>query len=216
MTSRSNTNTSITGRVNHFHTTGLTFSIGDEIKPTYQDLVLVLKHLYTGGYVDSYKLVQTTIPHELLFTGGSKDQYHALVPQIVRNAEWAVQTGSLDVYDESNYRLIVVVYVLSWYWYHHLGGPKPLVGGLKETHIRKIIQNEPLQCPICYKKYCTPPKLVTQEAKAWSFLGWLPSHFVEYHFWTPSSKFITLVTKEALRSLQAHKNKVNKRKGGQS
>ncbi|MDD1640830.1 MAG: hypothetical protein LUQ68_04775, partial [Methylococcaceae bacterium] len=208
MNSGDKVNKNITGRINHFHATGLTFSIGDEIKPSYQDVVLMLKHLYTGGYTERYRLVQTTIPHDLLFTGGSKDQYHALVPQIVRNAEWLVQTGSLDVYDEYNYRLIVAVYVLSWYWHHVLGGPKPAVGGLKETHIRKIIQNEPLQCPVCYKKYCPPPKLVTQEAKAWSFLGWLPTHFVEYHLWTPSSKFIPLVTKEALRSATARRAKI--------
>jgi len=214
MTSRRNTNDSITGRINQFMATGLTFSIGDEIKPSYLDLVLMLRHLYTGGYTERYKLVQTHIPHELLFTGGSKDQYHALTPQVVRNAEWLVQTGQLDVYDESNYRLIVAVYVLSWYWYHHLAGPKPTVGGLKETHIKKIIQNEPLQCPVCYKKFCPPPKLVTQQAKAWAFLGWLPSHFVEYHFWTPTSKFEKLVTKEALKSKSNHESKVKKHNGG--
>lgn len=216
MNSNRNVNDSITGQVNHFKATGLTFSIGEEINPAYQDMVVVLKHLYTGGYVEEYKLVRTTIPLEILFTSGTKDQYHALVPQIVRNAEWAVQVNALDVYDKHNYRLIVGVYVLSWYWYHKLGGPKPEVKGLKDVNTRKIVQNEPLQCPCCYKKFSPSMRLVTQEAKMWAFILWLPTHCVEYHLWTPPSRLKSLVTKSVLNALeQSKKSRSKQLKGGQ-
>jgi hypothetical protein len=183
------------GRVNVFKTSGLTFSIGQEIQPSYQDVCSVLRGLWAGGYTHRYNLVQTTIPHELLFTGSTKETNLALVPQIVRNAEWAVELNQLDVLDPENYRLVVGVYVLSWYWFHTLGGPKPDVRGLKDKEVRKIVQNEPLCCPICYKKYTPPTRLVTQQAKAWAWLKWLPTHFVEYHFWTPPKALTSWVSK---------------------
>jgi hypothetical protein len=192
------------GRVNVFKTSGLTFSIGQEINPSYQDVVSVLRGLWVGGFTHKYKLVQTHIPHELLFTGSTKETNLALVPQIVRNAEWAVETNQLDVLDPENYRLVVGVYVLSWYWFHTLGGPKPDVRGLKDREVRKIIQNEPLCCPICYKKYTPPSHLVTQSAKAWAWLEWLPTHFVGYHFWSVPQRMKVWVKKEAFKALEEH------------
>lgn len=188
---------SMMGRINVFKTSGLTFSIGQEINPSYQDVCSVLRGLWVGGYTHRYKLVQSHIPHDLLFTGGSREQNLALVPQIVRNAEWAVEMNQLDVLDPENYRLVVGVYVLSWYWFHSLGGPKPEVKGLKSIETRKIIQNEPLCCPICYKKYIPPTHFVTQQAKGWSWLKWLPTHFIEYHHYSlPKSMSLWVKSKK--------------------
>ncbi len=207
MVQKKDVNSVLTDKVNHFNETGLTFCIGQEIKPAYQDLTTVLKFLYTGGYTKRYQLVQTAVDHDLLFTGGTKEQYHALVPQIVNRMEFLVQTNQFDVYASENYRIIVCVYVLSWYWFHYLAGPKPRVKGLKEIdYTRKIVQNEPLQCPLCYKKFIPAPKFVTQEAKMWAFIRWLPSHCVSYHKYTPSKSMLSWVTKEAMEELRVFNN----------
>lgn len=203
------------GSVNYFKGSGLSFCIGDAIKPSYQDVTSVLRFLWAGGFTARYKLVQSTIPGDLLFTSGSKEQYHVLIPQIVRNAEWLVQTNQLDVFDPDNYRLVVGVYVLSWYWFHTLGGPKPSVKGLKEIEVRKIVQNEPLCCPICYKKYVPDISHKTQESKMWAYVEWLPTHCVEYHFYTPPKRLIAWVKKSALNALARHKRSVSK-KGGRN
>jgi hypothetical protein len=207
MTRPKDVNYALTEKVNHFNDSGLTFSIGQEIKPEYADLVTVLKFLYTGGYTKSLQLVQTAIDHDLLFTGGTKEQYQALVPQIVNRMEFLVQSNMFDVYAQENYRIVVCVYVLSWYWFHYLAGPKPRVRGLKEIdYTRKIVQNEPLQCPVCYQKFIPPSSFQSQQAKMWSYIRWLPSHCVSYHKYNPPKALRSLITKEALKSLDTFNN----------
>jgi hypothetical protein len=214
-TSQSRAVAKLVGQVNHFKDTGLTFCIGDEIRPSWQDVTTVLRHLWLGGYVERYNLVQTNLDLSLLFSGGSKETYSGLIVQIVMRSEYLVQTGTLDVFDHDNYRLIVGVYVLSWWWFHNMGGPKPKVSGLREIQVRKIIQNEPLQCPVCNKKYTPNVRFVTQAAKMWAFVQWLPSHCVEYHFYTPPKHLTSWITKDAMKALVTFKAKAKSEKGGE-
>ena len=157
---------------------GLVFTMGEEIAPDWNDLRYVLSKLYTYEYTTH--LLPPNVPSEVLI-GGTREQVEYLVPMILRGIDIAVDQNIIDPIADP--RIIATAYIMAWYWYRHLHGPKPIYD--PKRHIRKkIFQDIDLRCPSCGKEY-TPPKgykKASARCKAW--LRWLPKHFKQYHNWS--------------------------------
>ncbi len=156
---------------------GLIFSMGEEIAPEWRDVQYVLAKLYTHDYAQH--LLPDNLPAEVLI-GGNREQMDYLVPLILRGIDLAIDAGKIQpVLDPA---IVVTAYVLAWYWYRCLHGPKPIYDPMR--HIRtRITQPLTLTCPACNTVYEPPKRYVNASAKVKSFIRWMPKHMREYHKW---------------------------------
>jgi len=172
--------------------TGTIFEMGKESDPQFKDVIYVLNRLYTTGYVRQYNLLPYNVEPEILVQTMTKEVVAWLVPVIIEAVDRKALSGSIDILSENNESLVYLMDVLAWYWHKTLGGPKPAISSMvklakKPAHL--VVQNAALVCPMCYHQYNPPVQYKTQEAKAWGYYRWFPTHLEEYHHWKrPSTK----------------------------
>jgi len=194
--------------------TGTVFEIGVEPeKVTWYDIVYVLNRLYTTGYVLDYKLLPFNVEPEILVSSLSTETVAWLVPVLIQAVDRKALSGQIDILSPNNESLVYLMDVCSWYWFKVLHGPKPTTRSMLAMSEKKpnmVVQNAALCCPLCYHQYNPPETYKTQEAKSWGFVKWLPTHMVEYHFYTPPTSIKTWVSKASLVLLKNHKDSLKK------
>lgn len=186
--------------------TGTVFEIGVEPESvSWEDIVYVLNRLYTTGYVVEYKLLPYNLEPEVLVSSLSKETVAWLVPILIQAVDRKALAGQIDILAPNNESLVYLMDVCSWYWYKVLHGPKPATRSmlkLSQKPAHMVVQNAALCCPLCYHQYNPPETYKTQEAKAWGYVRWLPTHMVDYHLFTPPSVIKTWVNKTSLANLK--------------
>lgn len=184
---------------------GTTFTMGQDINPNINHVRYVLKQLWVHGYADQYKLLPENIPVETLGTELAKEVVMWMVPLVAQDVERKTMTGQINILAPNNRSLIYIMDILGWFWHHTLGGPAPELNLLIKSPTRRVVQNEALGCPLCHYQYKPSERCKTQEAKAWEFTEWLPTHLVDFHRYTPPARIKSWVKKSALASLAKFK-----------
>lgn len=184
---------------------GTTFTMGQDINPNVNHVRYVLKQLWVHGYADQYNLLPNNMPVEKLGTELPKEVVLWLVPVVLQNVERKTMTGQIDILATNNRSLVYIMDILGWFWFHSLGGPAPELNLLLRSSRSRVVQNEALVCPVCHLQYKPSDKCKTQEAKAWEFVEWLPTHMVEFHRYSPPTRIKAWVKKTALRELEKFK-----------
>lgn len=150
------------------------FSIGSEIKPNWDITRTVLRKLYLLGYAAD---ILGSTDDAIILMGGTQEQLEYYVPLLCRAINANLETGKYTALEHP--ALIAIAYVLAWYWYHHLHGPKPIYNPVK--HVKKVSVRIEWRCPVCNKEYEPPARLVRIEPKYNAYIKWLTRHGKEYH-----------------------------------
>jgi len=150
------------------------FSIGDEIKPDWEITRTVMRKLYLLGYASQ---ILGGTDDALVLVSGNREQLEYYVPLLCRAINANLETGKYEATEHPG--LIAIAYILAWYWYHSLHGPKPIYNPAR--HSKKISVRIEFRCPVCTKEYVPPARLVRIEAKYNSYIKWLSKHGREYH-----------------------------------
>lgn len=160
----------------------LTFTVGESIRPTIEDVRYVLQKLYKSKYVNDVT-PEWAVPE--LLVRASVEETRTLLP--------AVLTGVNDIIEYQEYEhqdlyfLCICAYVLAWYDHLNLGGPRPIVEAEREkrtvSHHKLPRLEVVLRCEYCNKVFTPPAHLVRYEKVAQAYLKWLPKHYWEYHKW---------------------------------
>lgn len=195
--------------------TGTIFEMGVEPQRCeFDDVLYVLHKLYTTKYAQQYNLLPFNVDVEVLVNPLTSEVVSWLVPIIIMNVDRKALSGQIDILSPNNESLVYITDVLSWYWHKHLGGPKPAVRSMVSSTLQNkkyVVQNAALVCPLCYSQYKPPESYTNQEAKAWGYVRWLPTHFVEFHYFLPIQSVKTWVTKKAVeyaRSVRRNNKKL--------
>lgn len=193
--------------------TGTIFQMG--VRPSrceFDDVIYVLNRLYTTGLANEYNLLPYDVDLEILVNPLTTEVVAWLVPVILQNVDRKCITGQIDILAFNNESLVYICDVMAWYWHLKLGGPKPAVMSMvrlsAETPTHQIVQNAAFVCPLCYRQFNPPDQYKTQEAKAWAFTRWYPTHLVDYHYYTPPKSMQSWVLKSALKNVPAHQKAV--------
>lgn len=150
------------------------FAIGDEIKPNWDLVRTVMKKLYYLGYA---KDILGSEDDAVTLVSGSKEQLEYYVPLLCRAVNASLETGKYEAQEHPG--LIAIAYVLAWYWYHNLYGPKPIYNPVR--HVKKVSLRIEWRCPVCNKEYEPPSRLVHIKPKYEAYIKWLTRHGKEYH-----------------------------------
>lgn len=193
--------------------TGTIFQMG--VKPDrceFDDVVYVLNRLYTTGLAEEYKLLPYDVDLEILVNPLTTEVVSWLVPIVLQNVDRKCISGQIDILAYNNESLVYICDVLAWYWHLKLGGPKPAVMSMvklaSETPTHQIVQNAAFVCPLCYRQFNPPDQYKTQQAKAWAFARWYPTHLVDYHYYSPPQSMRSWVKKSSLENVPAHQKAV--------
>jgi hypothetical protein len=150
------------------------FMIGDQIKPDWNTVHTVMQKLYLLEYATDL-LGSETVAKTLMV--GSREQLEYYVPLLCRLINAGLETGKYEAALHPG--LIGCAYVLAWYWYFNLQGPKPIYQ--PERHKTKVSLKIEWRCPVCNKEYDPPHRFVHIRPKYNAYIRWLERHGEEYH-----------------------------------
>jgi hypothetical protein len=152
----------------------------DELeRPNWEVLRVILNKMYLLGYstdlLGDKELAYTTIV-------GNREQVEYYVPVLVRMIDHLLSIGKYSPREHAP--LVGYAIVLAWYWYYHLGGPKPIYDPKRYKGKVKIFIE--WKCPVCQKEYKPNPRWVSIPVIFNGFVKWLPKHARDYHKeWDP-------------------------------
>jgi hypothetical protein len=149
------------------------FMIGDQIKPDWETTRTVMRKLYLLGYARD---LLGSEDDALTLMTGNREQLEYYVPLLCRLINVSLETGKYEAALHPG--LIAMAYVMAWYWYFNLNGPKPIYA--PERHKKKVTVRIEWKCPVCGHEFNTG-RLVRTEAKYNAYIKWLIKHGTEYH-----------------------------------
>lgn len=175
---------------------GTVFCLGT--KPgriTHKEVCYALNKLGSLGFAESFELLPRGWEPQMLYAPMTAELVAALVPFVIQSIERKVMSGTISIYSSSNLPLFYISHILGWYNHQKLRGPIPEFNPMiRAQHMAvKYRQNAVLSCPLCNHQFMPPAHLVTQQAKYWAWVMWLPKHGFEYHLYDVPKKLWSLV-----------------------
>ncbi len=162
---------------------GLSFRMGQPIRPTVLDIRQVFGKLYASIY--AAEVTGTGLVPELLIKC-NQEQLDILVPLVAKKIDYLLQWGEVNTADEP--WVVTCGYVLAWYWHLNLNGARPVLETVRQkkanAYRTKITPTTPdLRCEFCNKVYPDVEKYVKYSTLAYHFMVWLGKHYQSYHKW---------------------------------
>jgi hypothetical protein len=160
-----------------FKHSGISYQVfKDEFVPNWQDVHSALRHMNQQGTLDL--CVPAWCESGAFILECNEAQAAKFVPEIITLANDRVRKGIIDM-DES---ILAPIWVLSWYNYHKLQGPKPQSLDTVRKTVSKPISYAELRCPLCGRAHKAPKRYKSTQAIFKHYVKvWLPRHAKEYH-----------------------------------
>jgi hypothetical protein len=159
--------------------TGASYTLGqDSMNPKWVDAYHMFQLLQERG--DWHRVMPGEPLPEDMLVGATKAQLEHLIPMVVLTGDQLVFNGIIDM--DADPQFVAIMWVLSWYWHIHMGGPRPLSRPEYRNKVSPIKGISPdFICPVCGRIYEPPAHFIKIAAMYRAWCKWLVRHGRDYH-----------------------------------